>query len=227
MGSKKDAWGIAINGRSARGVHLVRTDGTIREIKEDRFFVESAEDDDEEEKGLRGISESSSFESQITAMAHTAGVQGRVAVSFDSAPCFTRLIRLPPVQKPSEINKIVTYEARQQIPFPLDEVAWGYEVLPVQEGCAEMDVFVIALSLILNTVAAKDSLNIFWLNLDNFTLHSPCISDKLETIQKLSDQYLIPKGSFKKSLHPPQAGPPVAQACGLFLKQVKSWLIRG
>jgi type IV pilus assembly protein PilM len=46
-------------------------------------------------------------------------------------PAFSRFIPLPPVDK-KRIPEVVRYEARQQIPFPIDEVVWDYQ--PVREA---------------------------------------------------------------------------------------------
>jgi len=45
-------------------------------------------------------------------------------------PAFSRFIPLPPVDK-KRIPEVVRYEARQQIPFPIEEVVWDYQ--PVRE----------------------------------------------------------------------------------------------
>ena len=39
-----------------------------------------------------------------------------------------RFVKLPPVEA-KRIPEIVKYEARQQIPFPLDEVIWDFQRL--------------------------------------------------------------------------------------------------
>ena len=52
----------------------------------------------------------------------------RVAVSLPGQSALARFIQLPPVES-SQIGKIVEYEARQQIPFALEEVIWDYQPL--------------------------------------------------------------------------------------------------
>ena len=51
-----------------------------------------------------------------------------VAISVPGQTALARFIQLPPVES-SKISEIVKYEARQQIPFPLDEVIWDYQTL--------------------------------------------------------------------------------------------------
>lgn len=50
----------------------------------------------------------------------------RVAVSVPGQSGLARFIKLPPVES-KKIPNIVKYEARQQIPFALDDVVWDYQ----------------------------------------------------------------------------------------------------
>ena len=61
---------------------------------------------------------------------------------------FTRFVKLPPVQG-SKMDQIVEFEARQNVPFPIDEVIWDYEV--VGEPMGETEVVLVAMK--------SDSLN--------------------------------------------------------------------
>jgi type IV pilus assembly protein PilM len=40
---------------------------------------------------------------------------------------FSKFIKLPPVDS-SKLTQIVQYEAQQNVPFPLEEVVWDYQV---------------------------------------------------------------------------------------------------
>ena len=53
----------------------------------------------------------------------------KVAVSVPGQSGLARFIKLPPVES-KKVPDIVSYEARQQIPFPLDEVVWDYQKMP-------------------------------------------------------------------------------------------------
>ncbi len=61
----------------------------------------------------------------------------RVAISVSGQSGLARFIKLPPVEA-KKIPDIVKYEARQQIPFSLDDVVWDYEQMP---GGSEDDGF--------------------------------------------------------------------------------------
>ncbi len=50
----------------------------------------------------------------------------RVAISVPGQSGLTRFIKLPPVES-KKIPDIVRYEARQQIPFALEDVVWDYQ----------------------------------------------------------------------------------------------------
>lgn len=63
----------------------------------------------------------------------------RVAVSVPGQSGLARFIKLPPVES-KKIPDIVKYEARQQIPFPLEDVVWDYQQMP---GGSEADGFVL------------------------------------------------------------------------------------
>ena len=49
-----------------------------------------------------------------------------VAISISGQSGLVRFVKLPPVEE-KKIGDIVKFEARQQIPFPLDEVIWDYQ----------------------------------------------------------------------------------------------------
>ncbi len=51
-----------------------------------------------------------------------------VAISVPGEKALARFIQLPPVEA-SKVGEIVKYEARQQIPFALEEVIWDYQPL--------------------------------------------------------------------------------------------------
>ncbi|RLS51658.1 MAG: type IV pilus assembly protein PilM [Planctomycetota bacterium] len=58
-----------------------------------------------------------------------------VAISVPGQTSLTRFIQLPPVEG-KRVHQIVQYEARQQIPFALEDVVWSYQRLGsgIEEG---------------------------------------------------------------------------------------------
>src|SRR5205807_7475100 len=51
-----------------------------------------------------------------------------VAISVPGQSGLARFVKLPPVEE-KKIGDIVRFEAKQQIPFPLEEVVWDYQKL--------------------------------------------------------------------------------------------------
>jgi type IV pilus assembly protein PilM len=64
----------------------------------------------------------------------------RVAVSVPGQLGLTKFIKLPPIES-KKIADIVRYEARQQIPFPLEQVVWDWQRLAggMEEGGFAID----------------------------------------------------------------------------------------
>src|SRR5215813_10604686 len=46
---------------------------------------------------------------------------------------FSKFVKLPPVEA-SKVNQIIQYEAQQNVPFPLAEVVWDYQILGSTAG---------------------------------------------------------------------------------------------
>ena len=57
-----------------------------------------------------------------------------VSISVPGQTSLAKFIKLPPVE-PSRVAEIVKYEAKQQIPFALEEVIWDYQ--PIGGGAEE------------------------------------------------------------------------------------------
>src|SRR3954465_1608956 len=115
------AWGIDIGNRALKAVKLVReADG----LRVDDFDVIEHE---------TVLSESGDNRDTLIQTALTNFVQrhatkgGEVAIGVSGQSSFARFIKLPPVEK-SKIPEIVKFEAIQQIPFPLEQVEWSYQL---------------------------------------------------------------------------------------------------
>jgi type IV pilus assembly protein PilM len=63
----------------------------------------------------------------------------RYAISGQAA--FTRFVKLPPMQA-DNVEQLVTFEAQQHVPFPLEEVVWDYELI---DAAAEKEAAIIAI----------------------------------------------------------------------------------
>src|SRR5213082_2519856 len=115
------AWGIDVGNRALKAVKLVRDGDQLRvddfDVIEHETVLSNAGDNKEELIKLA----LSNF-----ATRHP-GKGGQYAVAVSGQASFARFIKLPPVE-PKKIPEIVRFEAIQQIPFPLDDVEWSYQL---------------------------------------------------------------------------------------------------
>ena len=54
--------------------------------------------------------------------------QKTISISISGQSVFTRFVQLPAVDE-SKVAQIIKYEAQQQVPFPIDEVEWDYQII--------------------------------------------------------------------------------------------------
>ncbi len=66
-----------------------------------------------------------------------------LTVATPGLSAFIRYVKLPPVA-PSRLQQIVGYEAQQQVPFPLEEVIWDYQILE-SSGKSETNIILVAI----------------------------------------------------------------------------------
>ncbi|MDQ3441154.1 MAG: type IV pilus assembly protein PilM, partial [Planctomycetota bacterium] len=115
------AWGIDVGNRALKAIKLVRDGDGVRiddfEMIEHETVLSQAGDN-------REALIQASLSNLVARHAFKGGVCG-VGVSGQSS--FARFIKLPPVE-PKKIPEIVRFEAIQQIPFPLDDVEWSYQL---------------------------------------------------------------------------------------------------
>ena len=57
---------------------------------------------------------------------------GRVNYAIAAQSVFTRFVKLPTVD-PDKIDQIVQFEAQQNVPFPIEEVVWDYQLVASKE----------------------------------------------------------------------------------------------
>lgn len=54
------------------------------------------------------------------------------AIAIPSQGVFTRFVRIPKVEA-NQASQMLLFEAQQNVPYPIEEVAWCYQVLPEKE----------------------------------------------------------------------------------------------
>jgi type IV pilus assembly protein PilM len=70
--------------------------------------------------------------------------QAKVAgVCAPGTHVFSKFVKLPPVDS-SKVTQIIQYEAQQNVPFPLDEVVWDYQILGAMPS-GELEVLLVAI----------------------------------------------------------------------------------
>jgi type IV pilus assembly protein PilM len=56
-----------------------------------------------------------------------------------------RFVKLPPVD-PGQVEQVVKFEAQQNVPFPIDEVTWDYQMMPARTaGSNEAEAVIVAI----------------------------------------------------------------------------------
>lgn len=114
-------WGVEVGLGALKAVKLVRTSDGV-EVADWAIIphkrVLSAPETDEKDAKRVAVG---SLVSQKDLSKST------LAVSVSGAAAFARFAKLPPVD-PKKVDDIVQFEAVQQIPFPIDEVEWDYQI---------------------------------------------------------------------------------------------------
>lgn len=77
--------------------------------------------------------------SDLTQRMGLAKSKARYAISGQAV--FIRFVKLPPIQQ-DDIEQLVTFEAQQHVPFPLEEVIWDYELI---EGAVDKEAVIVAI----------------------------------------------------------------------------------
>lgn len=135
MARGKDVWGIDIGKCGLKALRCSRSSETGKLVAEAFDYIEypmllTQPEADPAELVQNAVEE---FLSRNDVAGDT------IAVSVPGQAGLSKFIKLPPVEA-AKIPDIVSYEARQQIPFPLEQVVWSWQRL---EGGIEESGFVI------------------------------------------------------------------------------------
>src|SRR6266496_3698882 len=97
--------------------------------------------------GAEGAQESTREATILKALSEMLTEKGIKAKSVNvCAPgfhVFSKFVKLPPVD-PGKVTQIIQYEAQQNVPFPLAEVVWDYQILGSTSG-GELEVLLVAI----------------------------------------------------------------------------------
>jgi type IV pilus assembly protein PilM len=140
MPSAKTVWGIDVGQCALKALRLQWRDGKLRVLGFD--VIEHAKilsQPDADEQAL--------IRSALGKFVSRNSLKGStIVISVPGQASFTRFIKLPPVET-RKIPEIVRYEARQQIPFNLEDVVWDYQTIakPASAGMREVEVGIFAM----------------------------------------------------------------------------------
>src|SRR5664280_1419918 len=97
--------------------------------------------------GLEGAQESSREATALKALREVLAETGTKARDINvCAPgfqVFSKFVKLPPVDA-GKVTQIIQYEAQQNVPFPLEDVVWDYQILGSTPG-GELEVLLVAI----------------------------------------------------------------------------------
>lgn len=97
--------------------------------------------------GLEGAQESKREAALLKALQEIIAERGLKAKDLNvCAPgfhVFSKFVKLPPVDT-GKVTQIIQYEAQQNVPFPLAEVVWDYQILGTSPG-GELEVLLVAI----------------------------------------------------------------------------------
>ena len=98
--------------------------------------------------GAEGAQEAKRESVILKALQRIAGrerafAQKNVNVCAPGFHVFSKFVKLPPVDT-SKVTQIIQYEAQQNVPFPLEEVVWDYQILGATPT-GELEVLLVAI----------------------------------------------------------------------------------
>lgn len=138
----KRALGIDIGAGSVKLVELEKTSDGIQLLRA-KFFDLTQYADQEKRDSL--------IKAGIEGLLRTEKIRGgKSVISLSGQSVFMRFLKLPRIQK-GKIDKIIKYEAQQQVPFPLDKITWDHQTFGAVEGAEEDVLFVAAKKDIVET----------------------------------------------------------------------------
>lgn len=81
----------------------------------------------------------------IKKISKETGIKGGEAhLSFSAHSSFLKFIKIPPVD-PAQLQDIIQFEAQQNVPFPLEEVTWDFQLLTNKVNQGDVDTLLAAI----------------------------------------------------------------------------------
>ncbi len=120
--ASNEVWGIDIGKSALKAVKMKKIKDQVEITAIDIIEYDQsaeAENVDKEEQVRQALNE---FQ------ARNKVKNEKIYVSIPGQATFNRMINIPPVEA-KRIKEIVSYEAQQQIPFPINDVLWDYQLI--------------------------------------------------------------------------------------------------
>ena len=122
MADSQDVWGIEIGQAGLKAVHLRYAEAADQVLAMAHEYIPHP----------KILSQPDAIPEELIPAAIATFLEShdlrgsQVAISLPGATSLARFINLPPVES-NKVAQIVEYEAKQQIPFDLDDVIWTYQ----------------------------------------------------------------------------------------------------
>lgn len=138
MAKTNDCWGIEVGVSALKAIRLVKAGGEV-DIADYEIIphkqVLTAPD----------LNVDEAIQLALDALKNKHDLsKSKVVVSVPGNKAFARFAKLPPVE-PKKVLDIVRFEAVQQIPFPIQQVEWDYQVFQ-QEDSPDVEVGIFAIT---------------------------------------------------------------------------------
>jgi type IV pilus assembly protein PilM len=175
-------WAIDIGNTSLKALRLSNESGTLEVIGFEHI---------QHGKVLSGSGIKDQEKQELIAISLRQFVQqndlGRdeIIVAVPSANSFARFVNLPPVEQ-KRIPEIVKFEASQQIPFDINEVAWDWQLM-TEAGAAEAKVGIFAIKNDVVTAElehfSRENLEVTYVQIAPMALYNYIFYDRPDLMQ--------------------------------------------
>ena len=178
MSRNNDSWGIEVGSNALKAMRLVRRDQEV-EVAEYEVIqfkrILTTPDLDVDQAIQVNLDQ---FMSKHNLK------RSRVVVSVPGNMAFAKFAKLPPVD-PKKINDIVNFEAVQQIPFPIEQVEWDYQVFSQPESPdVEVGIFAITKDRVMRMLSNYQAVGI---SIDGLTLSALAVFNGMAYDMQLDD----------------------------------------
>lgn len=145
----KAVWGIDVSKYSIKAIKLEKSGAGVQVTGLDVLELQAS-------AGQEGNADEMIRDGLKTLIQRNKMTSDSVVCSLPGHATFNRFIKLPPVEQ-KRIQEYVQYEAQQHIPFPIDEVIWGYQPIErAYEAGEEKEVVIFAIKKdVVNTFLAS------------------------------------------------------------------------